>query len=402
MRAKIAKILGIAIVVSGIFSWTPGVFAAVENSSIASPDALPTLPAHYEFTQKITLTNNDDADAYDVTAHVVLLAPETSYSQVKLLHESVSPVRVYHDQYGNLIGTFIWPELTPHQTVSLLLRYAATSSDVSYRLPVTYPAYHTQSAVYKQYTNPHLESAEVNTDSPVLEKIDKSVVKPGENPEQKAHALFEWIVANIHYNYTLKASGSAVATAESHLGICSDIADLYVGLLRTEKIPARFVGGYVTSNGSGQGGFHQWTEFYLPQVGWVVADPTWGAYGYFASLQDHWHIALYDGIRKDITVQWNYAPSTLTQKQAATQIAINYHYSFHNALQADAPPPPKKSGSRQAKGRPLLEPSTLSHKNTSKPLNVWQTWWVITDQWIRHTEDRAGAWLGAQWRHLGF
>jgi hypothetical protein len=234
----------------------------------------------------------------------------------------------------------------------------------------------------------------------MLQTTHDSVIKPGQNPEQKAHAIFQWIVANIHYNYSLKASGSAVATAESHLGICSDIADLYVGLLRTAKIPARFVGGYVTSNGSGQGGFHQWTEFYLPSVGWVVADPTWGAYGYFAALQDHWHIALYDGIRKDITVDWNYSPSTLTQQQAAKQIAINYHYSFRTAQASGGVLPPPSTRTHHTKTRPLLAPPTISHKNHSAPLKPWQTWWVMISQWIRQFEDRTGSWLHLQWQHL--
>lgn len=395
MGVKRFMTLSMVIVLSGIVSWNPGVQAAQENTSIASADAIPTLPAYYTFTQTITLTNTESAEAYDVKANVVLLAPETSYSQVRLISESVSPVSLHHDQYGNLIGSFMWSAIAPHHTVTLSLRYTATSSEVSYKLPLTYPPYNTHSAVYKTYTNPAQEAQEVNTDSPVLESIDDSVIKPGQNPEQKAHAIFQWIVANIHYNYSLKASGSAVATAESHLGICSDIADLYVGLLRTAKIPARFVGGYVTSNGSGQGGFHQWTEFYLPSVGWVVADPTWGAYGYFASLQDHWHIGLYDGIRKDITVNWNYSPSSLTAAQASSQIAINYHYNFAQVQLPSIISHPKPPA-HPTKPRPLLDPSTISHKVHSVPLKPWQAWWLVVSQWIRHTEDHAGSWLSAR------
>ncbi|MCY0908868.1 MAG: transglutaminase-like domain-containing protein [Sulfobacillus thermotolerans] len=402
MGVKRFVTISLVVMFSGVFTWTPGVFAAQTNLSIASPDAIPTLPAHYTFSQTITLTNTQNAEAYDVKADVVLLAPETSYSQVQLIHTSIQPVSTYHDQYGNLIGSFMWNQIAPHQTVTLVLDYTATSSEVSYKLPVTYPPYNTHSSVYQTYTNPAEEAQEVDTDSPVLENIVNSVITPGENPEQKAHALFEWIVANIHYNYTLQASGSAVATAESHLGICSDIADLYVGLLRTAKIPARFVGGYVTSNGSGQGGFHQWTEFYLPTVGWVVADPTWGAYGYFASLQDHWHIALYDGIRKDITVNWNYSPSALTAAEASSQIAINYHYVFAQTPIPTIGAHPKVTIThRVTKPRPLLDPSTISHRVHSVPLKPWQAWWLAISQWIRQTEDRVGAWISARLAQVG-
>ena len=378
------------LVFSGIFSLTAAAYAANQTLSIASPDAVPSLPAHYVFTQTITLTNTKNAMAYDVKANVVLLPPETSYSQVSLTGESQKPTAVHHDQYGNLIGTFVWSTLAPHQSVTLTLHYSDTSYYVSYRLPKTFPPYNKHSSNYVTYTNPQLESKQVNTDSPILENIVKKAVRPGENPEQKARNLFQWIVKNIQYNYSLKASGSAVATAESHLGICSDIADLYVGLLRTAHIPARFVGGYVTNNGSGQAGFHQWTEFYLPSVGWVVADPTWGAYGYFASLQDHWHIALYDGIRKDIVINWSYSPQLLSTVNAKHQIGINYHYSFYSTAHQIAEPslqaPPVVHTHKPKVAH--ADPPPI-HSASSHSPSIWQQF----VRWIRHTTSLMIHWL---------
>ncbi len=382
----------LVLVFSGVITLTPHAYAANQTVSISSPDAVTSLPAHYVFTQTITLTNTENASAYDVKANIVLLPPETSYSQVSLTGESIKPVAVHHDQYGNLIGTFVWSTLAPHQTVTLTLHYADTSYDVSYKLPKVYPTYNIHSVVYQTYTNPQLEAQEVNTDSPVLEHIVAQVIRPGENPEQEAHALFEWIVKNIRYNYTLQASGSAVATAESHLGICSDIADLYVGLLRTAHIPARFVGGYVTNNGSGQGGFHQWTEFYLPSVGWVVADPTWGAYGYFAALQDNWHIALYDGIRKDIVIHWSYSPQLLSAQDASHQIRIHYQYHFYASAQQAAAP------SEQAP--PIVHPQSASASVSHDPPATAPTrqqnpsLWQQVTRWIDHTATLLVHWLG--------
>ena len=225
---------------------TSAIPVAHQTASLASSDAIPTLPAHYVFTWNITLTNTQNVPAYDVKADVVLLPPQTSYSRVTLTGESMQPIAWRHDLYGNLVGTFFWSTLRPHQTVHLTLHYSDTSYDVSYKLPKTYPPYNRASRTYQIYTSPRLEAAEVNTDSPVLLRIVHQVVKPGQNPEQAARALFIWIVKNIRYNPTLRPSGSAVATAEKHLGICSDIADLFVGLLRTDHIPARFIAGYVS------------------------------------------------------------------------------------------------------------------------------------------------------------
>ncbi len=388
LLASAAVTFSLAVCMAGGQAW-----AAVTNFSIASPVADPTLPAQYSFTQVITLSNTTGAPAYDVTASVALLAPETSYSQVKLVHESTPPNSLHHDQYGNLIGTFSWPEIRPHHSVSLTLDYEAVSSDVSYHLPASYPPYNVHSQVYKFYTNPRLESEQVDTNSPTLKHIDQSILKSTENPEQKAHAIFQWIVRNIHYNYSLQASGSAVATATSHLGICSDFADLYIGLLRTAKIPARFVGGYVTSNGSGQGGFHQWVEFYLPKAGWIVSDPTWG-HGYFADLQDHWHIGLYDGIRKDITINWNYNPGTLSASQASTQVRIQYHYHFQkNVPISPLKPHEVKEHPAKTKVRPILDPRSVSSKTHGVPLGFWAQFWINLKEWVETQIHGAVLWL---------
>ncbi|MDA8192879.1 MAG: transglutaminase domain-containing protein [Thermaerobacter sp.] len=344
-----------------MFALLVGLAAPVQA---ASPGiAVTALPAYYGFTNTVTLTNQGSADALDVVANVVLLAPQTPYAHVTLTGESVSPASTFRDQFGNVVGQFNWPVLKPKQSVTLTLHYQATSSDISYRLPASYPPYNTQSALYKFYTNPALEHTDgVDTGAPQIRQLDAAVTRGIGSPYLRAQALFQWIVHNIHYNYSLQASGSAVRTLATHLGICSDFADLYVSMLRTDGIPARLVGGYVTNNGGNQGGFHQWTEFYLPSVGWVVADPTWGQYGYFASLEDDWHIPLYDGIRPDISVHWQFSSAS----SGRPQLAIHYHYHF---VTEQSP-----SAAKSVK-LPILSvspPVTMHHV----ALNPWASLWI--------------------------
>ena len=114
-------------------------------------------------------------------------------------------------------------------------------------------------------------------------------------------------------------------------GVCTDFADLFVGMLRTDHIPAQLVTGYVMNNGAGQTGFHEWVRFMLPGVGFVVADPTWAAAGDIAALHDDWHIPLYVGLRPDVSVTWeNYG-----LRAAAITIRTRYRFS---ALAAHALP----------------------------------------------------------------
>ncbi len=286
--------------------------------------AVTTMPAYYSYTKTVTFANTGNAPALNVRADVVLMAPKSAYAKVDLVGYSEEPNATFRDTNGNLIAVYDYSRIKPGRSVTIRLQYQATSSDVSYRLPKTYAPYNTASALYIKYTNPKLEAAQVNTGAPAIKALDANLVGHLTNPYQRAQVLFNWVAQNIRYNYSLKASGSALATLRSRLGICSDIADLYVSLLRTDHIPARLIGGYVTNNGAGQGGFHQWVQFYLPHTGWVAADPTWGRFGYFAALEDNWHIPLYDGIRSDISVHWQYAKSS----SRSPYLAIHYHYHF--------------------------------------------------------------------------
>ncbi|MHB1610896.1 MAG: transglutaminase-like domain-containing protein [Sulfobacillus sp.] len=380
----------LALMILLVFLFQPSASAKTQTqSNTVSPDAITTLPAYYSFTKTVTISNQSAASALDVNAHVVLLAPQTAYSTVTLINASVSPSSTHYDQYGNLIGVYTWPELKPGQTETIVLNYLATSSEVTYKLPLNYPPYNKKSAIYRFYTSPTLEYSEgVNTDAPALVALDQQITSPSQNPYQKADAIFEWIVHNIRYNYSLQASGSSLATLQTHLGICSDFADLYTALLRTDHIPARLVGGYVTNNGAGQGGFHQWVEFYLPSVGWVVADPTWGQFGYFANLEDNWHIPLYDGIRQDISVHWYYSTAELSAAQIAQmnkQIKIGYNYAFHT----DQTPPAKPVAKR-----PILAVKPAPKTHSAHPLPQWASLWVAFRHWVLQLVHNIERWLG--------
>lgn len=321
---QLALPIGLASAAALVAGWGPPALAASSNAG-PQPLAVTSRPAYYEFTKQITLTDKGSAPALNIKAQVVLKAPSSPYAHVSLVGYSKEPASTYRDKDGNLIGVYSWSNLKPGHSVTITLHYQATSSDISYKLPKTYPAYNVSSKIYQRYTNPNLEHAEVDTGAPAIVALDNQVAGSLSNPYQRAEALFNWVAYNIRYNYSLKASGSALKTLQTKLGICSDIADLYVGMLRTDHIPARLIGGYVTNNGTGQSGFHQWVEFYLPNTGWVVADPTWGRYGYFGALQDDWHVPLYDGVRSDISVNWQYAK---TSSARSPYVAINYHYHF--------------------------------------------------------------------------
>ncbi|MHA2002261.1 MAG: transglutaminase-like domain-containing protein [Promethearchaeota archaeon] len=117
----------------------------------------------------------------------------------------------------------------------------------------------------------------------------------------KAKLIFLYLAQNMHYT-TMDQSIGAKAALESMRGDCSEFSSSMAALLRALGIPARKTIGFVLINGDidnaspdyslskgdnwlysfNENSFpgHAWVQYYIPQLGWVSVDPTWGAGAY--------------------------------------------------------------------------------------------------------------------------
>ncbi|TXK47944.1 transglutaminase family protein [Pontibacter qinzhouensis] len=59
-------------------------------------------------------------------------------------------------------------------------------------------------------------------------------------------------------------------------GVCQDYTHLFLGIARHNKIPCRYVSGYLNQGNSlvGSAAMHAWVEAFVPGAGWVGFDPT--------------------------------------------------------------------------------------------------------------------------------
>ncbi len=92
------------------------------------------------------------------------------------------------------------------------------------------------------------------------------------NPFSKARKIFDWVNRHMVYVYPPPKRG-AEAALQLLRGDCGQYADLFVALCRAAGVPARFVAGFQVTKKPTLG-YHAWTEFFLPGVGWVPADAT--------------------------------------------------------------------------------------------------------------------------------
>lgn len=95
-----------------------------------------------------------------------------------------------------------------------------------------------------------------------------------------------WVNINIKYNLStvnVEAAEKASWVMEHREGVCDELTSLFISMLRSLGIPARFISGISYTNldmFENKWGAHGWAEVYFPGYGWVPFDVTYGEYGW--------------------------------------------------------------------------------------------------------------------------
>jgi len=121
---------------------------------------------------------------------------------------------------------------------------------------------------------------------PRITRLAAQVSGPASDSYDKAVAMEKYL--KTHYGYTLQLPGSPVADPlanflfERKQGHCEYFASSMAVMLRTLRIPARVVNGFVSDEFNDVTGnyvvrarnAHSWMEAYFPGYGWITFDPT--------------------------------------------------------------------------------------------------------------------------------
>jgi transglutaminase-like putative cysteine protease len=95
-----------------------------------------------------------------------------------------------------------------------------------------------------------------------------------------------WVTNNIKYDLTTitaDANQKASWVLTNRQGVCDELSVLYISMMRSIGVPARFASGisYTNSNlFSEPWNPHAWVEVYFPDHGWVPFDLTYKQFGY--------------------------------------------------------------------------------------------------------------------------
>ncbi|GAC1544995.1 MAG: transglutaminase family protein [Vulcanimicrobiaceae bacterium] len=220
-------------------------------------------------------------DTVDESYTVVHLQPRSDQHQfcTRYALELSPKVRfhAYADRYGNDVQHFAI--LPRHASLSI----TAHSNVVTMRDRV--PPEPTEATRALLASDAHLpryydyvhESEYVHF-TPELAAFASELGPPGERIGVWCASVAHRINETFAYDTDATTVRTTVADAlRAKAGVCQDFAHVMIAALRSARIPARYVSGYIFGGESrvlGAEASHAWCEAYLPPYGWVGFDPT--------------------------------------------------------------------------------------------------------------------------------
>lgn len=238
---------------------------------------------------EIVITNNSRSMAFNISVDIPLMDATTPiYSIMETEILSPQPDSITTDENGHRTAHYTIPYLYGNQSTTISMRYIIQTSTLSYTFD--------QANVKDEYSSEEMGSLinylqpsnGVYSTDPAIIAFTEAAIGDITDPYQKARTIFAAVNRHLDYD-TADVDQSATAVFERGTASCHGYTNLYLACLRAAGIPARQQSGYLympqehttsqyVDRINGRINLntlaHTWVEFYLPELGWIVADPT--------------------------------------------------------------------------------------------------------------------------------
>lgn len=203
--------------------------------------------------------------------------PEQEILQHELTITGQPEIKTFDDYWRNKAGSF--NVLVPHKVLSieskLLVRTTAST-----QLKINFHSGFDQLKSEREAELKLLELAMADTISmqPAINNILTVINQPNKSVAAVVEHCGEYIFKNFKYIKGITNIETTVDEIMLHrAGVCQDFAHLMLHILRSCRIPCRYVSGYICPNKDGmrgEGATHAWVEAWIPGYGWAGIDPT--------------------------------------------------------------------------------------------------------------------------------
>ena len=232
-------------------------------------------------------TEYDYADPVAVSHHLARLQPRTLPYQVCEAHElAIEPAPAFSNGFEDYFGnqTTFFAVQKPHTRLIVKARSRVSITADAPPDPASTSAWDGPAArngLPLEVVEFSFEGAEARIPAEIAVYARPSF--PAGRPILEAVAD---LTARIHRDFTFDPRATTVATPlaevlDARRGVCQDFARLEIACLRSLRIPARYISGYLETvpppGGDrlvGADASHAWLAFYCPGHGWIQVDPT--------------------------------------------------------------------------------------------------------------------------------
>jgi transglutaminase-like putative cysteine protease len=187
------------------------------------------------------------------------------------------PVHLFTDYWGNTTGSFNL--MAPHNEMVIENKLVVrTTNPAELQLKDDAGFGDLEAEVDQQLHLLELATADAIKSDNAIQAIIDVVYDPAKGITTVVKESCDFIFNEFQYIKGITTVETTVDEIMEHRsGVCQDFAHVLLQLLRTMKIPSRYVSGYICPNKNGmrgEGATHAWVEALIPGYGWVGIDPT--------------------------------------------------------------------------------------------------------------------------------
>jgi transglutaminase-like putative cysteine protease len=224
--------------------------------------------AHYEFEYRVDLGSIESSEGQSGRLWLPMPANTRDQQVLSVVVESPLPHREQRDALGNRVAYIDWEGKAPQGEV--VFRYTIK------RMPSSGIPMDAISAPYDEPARYLQPTRKIPLDG-VIAQLGAQEAQGQSSDAAKIRAFYDYVYTNMRYakNGTGWGQGDAIWACTEKYGNCTDFHSLFMGMARSQGIPARFAIGFPIPHDRTEaeiGGYHCWAEAWDPARGWVPMD----------------------------------------------------------------------------------------------------------------------------------